>query len=104
MKIYGKNVAREKLQTKDKIKKVYLSNKFKDNEIIIDEIVKDDKERMLIELIRNKNTIPFDYYKEIINNYREIEDEIDMSLLADYLESFTNGKNIFETRKYLWEK
>ncbi len=34
MQIYGKNVAREKLQTKDKIKKVYLSNKFKDNEII----------------------------------------------------------------------
>lgn len=25
-----------------------------------------NKERMLIELIRNKNTIPFDYYKEII--------------------------------------
>ena len=34
MQIYGKNVAKEKLQTKDKIKKVYLSNKFKDNEII----------------------------------------------------------------------
>lgn len=34
MQIYGKNVAREKLQTKDKIKKVYLSNKFEDNEII----------------------------------------------------------------------
>ena len=34
MQIYGKNVAREKLQTKDKIKKIYLSNKFKDNEII----------------------------------------------------------------------
>ena len=33
MQIYGKNVAREKLQTKDKIKKVYLSNNFKDNEI-----------------------------------------------------------------------
>ena len=55
-----------------------------------------NKERMLIELIRNKNTIPFDYYKEIISNYREIADEIDMSLLADYLECFTNGKNIFE--------
>ena len=34
MQIYRKNVAREKLQTKNKIKKVYLSNKFKDNEII----------------------------------------------------------------------
>ncbi len=55
-----------------------------------------NKERMLIELIRNKNTISFDYYKEIIGNYREIADEIDMSLLADYLECFVNGKNIFE--------
>ncbi|MCF0125494.1 MAG: hypothetical protein HUJ68_07040, partial [Clostridia bacterium] len=48
------------------------------------------------ELIRNKKNLPFDYYKEIITNYREIVDEIDMSLLADYLECFTNGKNIFE--------
>lgn len=55
-----------------------------------------NKERMLIELIRNKNTFVFDYYKEIISNYREITDEIDMSLLADYLECFANGKNIFE--------
>ena len=54
------------------------------------------KERMLIELVRNKNSIAFDYYKEIISNYREIADEIDMSLLAEYLEKFTNGKNIFE--------
>ena len=55
-----------------------------------------NKERMLIELVRNKNSIAFDYYKEIIINYREIADEIDMSLLAEYLEKFTNGKNIFE--------
>lgn len=55
-----------------------------------------NKERMLIELIRNKNIYSFDYYKEIINNYRDIADEIDMSLLADYLKEFTNGKNIFE--------
>ena len=55
-----------------------------------------NKERMLIELVRNKNSIAFDYYKEIISNYREIADEIDMSLLAEYLEKFTNGKNIFE--------
>ena len=55
-----------------------------------------NKERMLIELIRNKNEIPFDYYKEIIGNYREIVDELDMGLLADYLEKFKNGKNIFD--------
>ena len=31
MQIYGKNVAKEKLQTKDKIKKIYLSNRFNQN-------------------------------------------------------------------------
>lgn len=31
-----------------------------------------NKERMLLELIRNKNSFPFDYYKEILNNYRQI--------------------------------
>lgn len=55
-----------------------------------------NKERMLIELIRNRNSISFDYYKEIINNYREISEEINISLLTDYLESFSNGNRIFE--------
>lgn len=34
MLIYGKNVALEKLKTKDKINKIYLSNKFKEEEIL----------------------------------------------------------------------
>lgn len=34
MKIYGKNVALEKLNTNDKINKIYLSNKFNDQKII----------------------------------------------------------------------
>ena len=34
MKIYGKNVALEKLNTNDRINKIYLSNKFSDNKII----------------------------------------------------------------------
>ena len=86
----------------DKIEQIFIANHFFEigksqinyNNIQINIY---DKERMLIELIRNKNAMPFDYYKEIINNYREIEDEIDMSLLTDYLEFFANGKNIFET-------
>ena len=56
-----------------------------------------DKERMLIELARNKNTMSYDYYKEIIANYRAISDELDMSKLARYLKKFKNGDNIFET-------
>lgn len=34
MKIYGKNVVKEKLKTNDEIKKIYISNKFNDKEII----------------------------------------------------------------------
>ena len=34
MLIYGKNVAVEKLKTQDKINKIYLSDKFKDKEIL----------------------------------------------------------------------
>ena len=34
MKIYGKNVALEKLNSSGEIKKIYLSNKFNDNQIL----------------------------------------------------------------------
>ena len=30
-----------------------------------------NKERMLVELLRNKNKLPFDYYKEILENYKQ---------------------------------
>ena len=42
------------------------------------------KERMLVELMRNKNKLPFDYYKEILLNYRKILGELDISLIEDY--------------------
>lgn len=85
----------------DKIEQIFMANHFFEigkTEINYNNVKINiyNKERMLIELIRNKKAFSFDYYKEIINNYREIEDEIDVSLLADYLENFTNGKNIFE--------
>ena len=38
-----------------------------------------NQERMLIELIRNKSKIPFDYYKEIIGNYRNRVNEMDFN-------------------------
>ncbi len=47
-----------------------------------------DKERMLIEIIRYRNKIPFDYYKDIINYYRNHIYETDFSLISEYLESF----------------
>lgn len=55
-----------------------------------------DKERLLVELIRKRKQIPFDYYKEIINNYREIVDELDMSKIENYLSLFKNDLNLSE--------
>ena len=47
-----------------------------------------DKERMLIELIRNRKSYGFDYYKEIINNYRGIREQLDISKIMDYINVF----------------
>lgn len=43
-----------------------------------------DKERLLIELIRNKHKIPFDMYKELIISYRKIAHELDIATVTDY--------------------
>lgn len=47
-----------------------------------------DKERMLIELIRNRNKMGFDYYKEIIGNYREIRETLNMKKITLYINKF----------------
>ena len=47
-----------------------------------------NKERMLIELARYKNKLPYDYYKEIINYYRDHINDIDVSLVLDYVQLF----------------
>ena len=43
-----------------------------------------DRERLLIELVRNKKKLPFDYYKEIIGNYRRLVHELDVQAIHDY--------------------
>lgn len=55
-----------------------------------------NKERMLIELIRNKNKIPFDYYKEIIESYRKIINRMDIEKLQDYIEKLPKQNNIMK--------
>ncbi len=50
-----------------------------------------NRERMLIELMRFKPTIPLDYYKEIINNYRHISFELDYGIVEDYASLFKSG-------------
>lgn len=53
-----------------------------------------NKERMLVELMRFKSKLPFDYYKEIIRNYRMVTEEMDFGLVEDYAYMFRNGENI----------
>lgn len=53
-----------------------------------------DKERMLIELLRFKNKLPFDYYKEIIANYRRLIYDLDIERIQAYADSFPRSKMI----------
>jgi hypothetical protein len=54
------------------------------------------KERMLVELMRNKNKLPFDYYKEILNNYRKIIDTLDIPEIQDYAYAMPKSRMIME--------
>ena len=55
-----------------------------------------DKERLLIELIRKKNNISFDYYKEIIRNYREESHMLDVYKLEKYASLYSNKDKLLE--------
>ena len=52
------------------------------------------KERLLIELLRGKESIPYDLYKEIIQRYRRIADTLDFRLLEDCLIDFPKARLI----------
>ncbi|MDO4203985.1 MAG: hypothetical protein Q4D07_05800 [Selenomonadaceae bacterium] len=53
-----------------------------------------DKERMLIELLRSKNTMPYDLYKEIIGRYRKIINELEIWRIQEYAAIFPKSKMI----------
>ena len=53
-----------------------------------------DKERMLIELLRNKNSMPYDLYKEIIGNYRKIIEGLEIWRIQEYADIFPKSKMI----------
>ena len=55
------------------------------------------KERLLIELIRKKNKMPFDYYKEILRNYRKIIYELDFQLVEEYAEKLPKTNLVMKT-------
>lgn len=64
-----------------------------------------NKERMLVELIRNKNMLPFDYYKEIIINYRRIIEKLDIQLIQEYVYALPKTSMIMEVleMEVLWK-
>lgn len=53
-----------------------------------------DKERMLIELLRAKNTMPYDLYKEILVHYREIIGNLEIWRIQEYAAIFPKSKMI----------
>lgn len=55
-----------------------------------------DKERLLIDLARNKNKMGYDLYKEIISNYRKISDTLNIKKIEEYISYFANGDKLFE--------
>ena len=55
-----------------------------------------DKERLLIDLARNKNKMGYDLYKEIISSYRNIVNSLDMRKIEEYLTFFPNADRLFE--------
>ena len=55
-----------------------------------------DKERLLIDTARMKGRIPPDLYKEVINHYRQIKDELDGSKFPEYLELFPHRDRIMQ--------
>lgn len=53
-----------------------------------------DKERMLIELLRHKNTMPYDLYKEILLRYRECISDLEIWRIQEYVRVFPKSKMI----------
>ena len=56
-----------------------------------------DRERMLIELVRYKNKLPFNYYKEILRNYRRILPQLNTEKIRNYAESVPKSDKVIRT-------
>lgn len=55
------------------------------------------KERMLIELVRHKSKLPYDYYKEIIGNYRKRIYSLDIQEIEELVAAFPRSTKIMQT-------
>lgn len=50
-----------------------------------------DKERMLLELMRTRNKLPYDLYREAVQSYRREVNVLDIYKLQDYAEAIPRG-------------
>lgn len=55
------------------------------------------KERMLIELLRYKSKLSFDYYKEILLNFRKIMPQLNIQVIQDYAYEAPKSGKIMKT-------
>lgn len=56
-----------------------------------------NQERMLIELMRYKSKMPFNYYKEIVGNYRRILPKLNSEKIRDYAEAVPKSERVIRT-------
>lgn len=56
-----------------------------------------NRERLLVELIRNKGKFSFDYYKEIIANYRKLIYELDVQAIREYASQLPKTRLVLDT-------
>lgn len=54
------------------------------------------KERLLVELLRHKSKLPFDYYKEILLNFREEIYDLDIRTVQDYINEVPKSASIMK--------
>lgn len=85
----------------DKVKQLFISKRIRfqgctDVEIQGHKVKMYDKERLLVEIMRRRNRIPFDYYKEIVLSYREIANDLDMYKIEEYISLYKNEASIFD--------
>ena len=55
------------------------------------------KERMLIELLRYKSKLPFDYYKEVLLNYRRILPQLDIQTIQELAYDAPKSSKVMES-------
>lgn len=77
--------------------KCYLTTD-KDSSKIKDNRVKQSFENSdYLELVRDKNKIPFDYYKEIISSYRKIINKLDIQAVQEYAKLLPKTNKVIDT-------